>query len=369
MIKLTVNSKELNDIIKFIANISSKYAVDQNATSVKVVATKKKKKIIFAAHGTYLEVDAPSIVAEKEGEFVVDAFFLEKLPSRAKETNIEVEKDEEGSYRLKFANGKAKGDLVIANDIDNFNKQVMDSSEFPSKFITLSSKQIANTVNKVLFNSTDTELDKKIGLPIKIISKGKEVTIYSGDRNSALIYKLELKEKAEKCEILTQGSLIKDTFAFTSEFLNFASNETVTRLKSSNFDLVVPTQELELFNLEDWFSQHSKKVSEITFKMSDLTAALEDTQIISDIANITSRFNMVFKDNKVTITNKANVGKAKAVFKASGSKEFNLYSYSEWFKNIEKNFGDSEVKMMIMPSVAIIKNKDESITAIIPMME
>lgn len=244
----------------------------------------------------------------------------------------------------------------------------MDNSEFPSKFVRLSREQIAGTVNKVLFNSTDNELDKKIGLPIKIISKGKEVTIYSGDRNSALIYKLSLKEKAEKCEILTQGSLIKDTFAFTKDYVDFSSNETLTRIKSANFDLVVPTQELELFNLEDWFSQNNKVISKVTFNMSDLTAALEDTSIISDIANITSRFNMVFKEGKITILNKANVGKAKATFKAKGTKEFDLFSFADWFTNIERNF-DGEVTMTVMPAVAIVKNKDESVTAIIPMSE
>lgn len=368
MIKLTVNSKELNNIVKFIAGISNKYSIDQNETNVKVVAGKKSKIVFASKGGNYLEVKVPSLKTEKEGEFVVDAFFLEKLPTRANETTIEVEKDEEGSFKLKYSNGKTKGDLVISNDIEGFNKQIMDTSEFPSKFVRLSRDQIASTVNKVLFNSTDNELDKKVGLPIKIISKGKEVTIYSGDRNSALIYKVSLKEKAEKCEILTQGSLIKDTFAFTKDYVDFSSNETLTRLKSSDFDLVVPTQELELFNLEDWFSQHNKEISKITFKMSDLTAALEDTSIISDIANITSRFNMIYKDGKVTILNKANVGKAKATFKAKGTKEFNLYSFAEWFTNIERNF-DGEVTMSIMPSVAIVKNKDASVTAIIPMSE
>lgn len=367
MIKLSVNSKELNNTIKFIAGISNKYSINQSETNVKFVVS-KKSKIIFASKGNYLEVKLPSVKVEKEGEFVIDAFFLEKLPTRANDTNIEVNKDDEGSYSLKYSNGKTNGNLVISNDVEGFNKQIMDSSEFPSKFIRLSREQIASTVNKVLFNSTDTELDKKVGLPLKIINKGKEATIYSGDRNSALIYKLTLKEKAEKCEILTQGSLIKDTFAFTKDYVDFASNESLTRIKSTNFDLIVPTQQLELFNLEEWLAQQSKVVSKVTFNMRDLVDALDDTSIISDIANITSRFNMIFKDGKITIVNKANVGKAKATFKAKGTKEFNLYSLAEWFNSIENNF-EGEVTMTIMPPVSIIKNKDESITAIIPMTE
>ena len=367
MIKLTVNAKELNNVVKFIAGISNKYSINQNETNVKVVVS-KKSKIIFAAKENYLEVKVPSIKAEKEGEFVIDAFFLEKLPTRAAETTIEVNKDDEGSYSISYENGKSKGKLTIANDISGFNKQLMDSSEFPSKFIRLSREQLAGTVNKVLFTSTDSDLDKKVGLPIKIISKGKEVIIYSGDRDTALIYKLTLKEKAEKCEILTQGSLIKDTFAFTKDFVDFASNEAQTRVKSSNFDLIVPTQELELFNLEDWLSQNSKELSKITFKMQDFIEALEDTSIISDIASIDSRFNMIYKNGKVTIINKANVGQAKATFKVKGTKEFNLYSQAEWFTNIQKNF-DGEVIMTILPSCCIVRNKEETVKAIIPMSE
>ena len=64
MIKLTVNAKELNNVVKFIAGISNKYSINQNETNVKVVIS-KKSKIIFAAKENYLEVKVPSIKQKK----------------------------------------------------------------------------------------------------------------------------------------------------------------------------------------------------------------------------------------------------------------------------------------------------------------
>ena len=364
-IKGKFNSKEMKEAVSFIANIANSYAIDNSNNYVKVIVG-EKGKLIYAHKGVYLEMKM-NFTECKEGEFVIEPYFLEELPSRSNETSFEVDKDEDG-FKFSFANGKVKGDLVINNEMDAFNRQIMDSSEFPSNFVKLNKSQLANTVNKVLYTSSDNELDKKVGLPVKIVSKGKSAQIYAGDNWCALIYTIELKEKAEKCNILTQGSLLKSTFSVAGDEIQFASNENSTRVKSKKFDLIVPTQELQIFDPESFYEKQGKSKSNVTFNMEEMTNALQDVLIVSKIANIDSKVEVSVKGDKITILNKANVGKSKATVKCKAKGEFTISIYADWLTNFSKNF-EGDTKLELYKAAAILKNKDESVVGIIPIID
>lgn len=366
MIKAKFNSKEMKEIVGFVANIANQYAVDSSNSYVKVVVG-KHSKIIYAHKGVYLETKI-NLSDTTEGEFVIEPYYLEELPSRSAETTISVDKDDEGSFKLSYANGKSKGELIIANEVDAFNKQIMDSSDFPSKFVKLNKSQLANTVNKLLYNSTDKDLDKKIGLPIKIVANGKKATVYSGDAWCALIYELELKEKSDKCDILTQGSLLKIAFGMAADEMQFASNETFTRIKCNTFDLVVPTQELQIFEPNAFYESQGKAKSSVTFNMSELIGGLEDVLNISRIANIDSKVDISVKGDKIIISNKANVGKAKSVVKGKSKKDFDISIYTDWITNFQKNF-DGNTKLEVFKSAAVLTSEDSKVTGIIPIID
>ena len=367
MIKATFNAKEMKEIIGFTANIASQYSVDNSNTYIKVIVG-KKSKIVYASRGVYLETKI-NFKDTSDGEFVIEPFYLEQLPSRSAETTISISKDDEGSYKMSYTNGKSKGELVIANELDAFNKSLMDASDYPSKFVTLNKSQLYNTVSKLLYKSSDNQLDKSVGLPIKIVASGKKATIYSCDSWCALMYSLDLKEKAEKCDVLTQGSLLKIAFSMTDDEMQFASDETYTRIKSKKFDLVVPTQELQILDFDEFYArQGNKPKTSATFKMEDIVGALEDVSNVSNIANIDPKVELSSKDGKITVTNTATVGKAKSVFKAKVKSDFDISIYTFWVTNFQSNFS-GEIRFDLYKAAGMLTNKDESVKCIFPIME
>lgn len=363
-IKATFNSKEMSEAVGFVANVVNQYALDNSNIYVQVNVG-KKGSIVYSNKGVYVSVNV-SFRDFKEGSFVVEPYFLEELPKRSADTSIEVTKDDEGSFKLSYANGKSKGELVIANDDNTISK--LDEDNLPTKFVTLSKAQLATTVNKMLFNSVDQDLDKKVGLPIKIVAKGKKANIYSGDKWCALAYTLELKEKAEGCDILTQGSLLKTAFSLADDEIKFASNEKVTRIMCKKFDLIVPTQELQIFDPDTFFERQGKVVSSVTFDMKKVLEAIDDVLIISKISNLDSKADISVKQDKLIISNKANVGKAKTSVKCKSKSDFNFSIYTDWLINFGKNF-DGEVKLNLYKAAGVLYNSDESVMGIIPIMD
>lgn len=372
-LKLTVDSAELSQAIKFIGGISHLYsnvAEGQKSNSAFILFEAKDGKVhlTYAHQGTYIKVKIKATV-ESDGFFVSDPFLLESLPVRAKVSSIETLKDGENNFHLKYSNGSVKHNIIVHNNKEIVTDNIPNKASIPSKGCTIQSSQVTSILNTVMFNSTDPAITKQVGLPLHLIIKKNRVTIQTSDAFCAILYSVDLKEEAPSADILTQGVLLKAVLGMYKNCeIEFSSNNELTRLKSSKFEVVVPTRELVSYNIYEWFKKEKNPKHTLLIKTEDISSLVSEVCVVSKLANIDPVVSFNYKGGKLTITNESTIGRATATVKAECKKEMSIRYNALWFLEFANRIKKGNVVISVYNGASVMSDETGDMKCIIPFM-
>lgn len=367
---VTLESKELTKAINFISNISAMFSTNIGGVAsddrVLLEATKGKLYCTYAKQGVFIKVKIPSNVSA-EGYLISQPTYLSTLPSRAKELTLAVEKDDENSTILKWKNGSSFGNLVVSDDKKLIENHFFDKDSLPKDSVILNGETIGKIINSILFESTDERIDKKIGLPITIKSKKGKAVIQTNDAFRAVICSTSI-ENDSKIDITTQGLLLQKVFSAYKDDIEFSANESLTRLKGKNFDVVCCTNEFEKKDIVAWLEAKDKPTNVIEIKTEDICGLIDDVTVVSKLANIDPVVSFKFKKDKLFITNVAEIGKSSASTKATYKKEAEYRFNGKWFSQFGEKLKGKNIFMTMYDNICVIADEEQTIKCIIPTM-
>lgn len=370
-LKVTLDSKELPKAINFISSIADMFSAKIGGVSttdnVLLEAVKGKLYCTFAKQGVFVKVKIPANV-ESEGYLVAQPTFLSSLPNRAKEITLSVNKDDENSTMLVWKNGSSSGNLVVSDDKSVIENHLFDKSIIPTDSVTLNGESIGKIVNKILFDSSDERIDKKVGLPITIKAKKGNAIIQTNDAFRGVVCSTKI-ESDSKIDITTQGLLLQKVFSSYKEDVEFSSNESVTRIKSKNFDVIGMTTSFEKKDILAWIESQSKPNNIATIKTNDICGLIEDVIVVSKLANIDPIISLKFKKDKLIITNASELGKSSSVAKAAYKKEDEYRFNGKWFLQFASKLEKGEdIVFKVFGKGAVISNEKENIRCVLSMV-
>lgn len=370
-LNITLDSKELPKAINFISSIADMFSAKiggvTETDNVLLESVKGKLYCTYAKQGVYVKVKIPATV-NSEGYLIAQPTFLSSLPNRAKETYIEVSKDEENSTIMKWKNGSSSGNLVVSDDRKNIENHSFDKSIIPTDSVTLDGAVIGKIINTILFDSTDERIDKKVGLPLTLKSKKGNTVIQTNDAFCAVVYKTKL-ENNSKFNITTQGLLLQKVFSAFKEDVEFSANESVTRIKGKSFEVIGTTASFEKKDIVAWLEEQDKPFNVITVKTNDICGLIEDVIVVSKLANIDPIVSFKLKKDRLYITNASELGKSSSVAKATYSKEAEYRFNAKWFTQFASKLEKGEdVILTVYKGASVLSDKNENIKCIIPMV-
>jgi len=370
-LNISCESKQLSKAIGFIDSIASMYSdkstVVTSQDNVLLESNGGKVNLIYAKQGIYIKIFLEATTM-KDGFLVVNPIYLSSLPSRAKDTVISADKDEENNTIMKYKNGSSSGKLVVSDDKSLIEKQYISKKEIPLDGIKIDTSELDKIINKVLYVSSDPRIDKKLGLPITIKSKNENLTVQSNDGFSAIIYKAKVKGMKD-LSITTQGLLLQKCFSMFKDSVEFCNNNTFTRLKGKKFDVIVTTTCFEKKDIVDWL-KNQKVVNKAEIKTKDIIGLINDVIVVSKLANIDPLVSFKLKNNKLVITNESTLGKstscAKASYKKEGEYRLNANHFINLVSKIEKG---EDITLMMYGQACVAMDKEEKLTCILPLLQ
>ena len=370
-LKITLGSKELPKAINFISSIADMFSAKiggvTQSDNILLEANKGKLYCVYAKQGVFVKVRVPATV-ESDGYLIAQPTFLSTLPNRAKELSIELNKDDENSTIMKWKNGSSAGNLVVSDDKSSIENNSFDKSIIPTDSVTLNGESISRIINNILFDSSDERIDKKIGLPVTIKSKKGKAVIQTNDAFCAVICNTTI-ENDSKIDIITQGLLLQRVFSVFKEDVEFSSNESVTRLKGKNFEVIGTTSNFEKKDIVAWLEAQEKPTNVATIKTKDICGLIEDVIVVSKLANIDPIISLKFKKDRLTITNASELGKSFSVAKASYKKEEEYRFNGKWFSQFASKLDKGEdIIFKVYGKACVISNEKEDVKCIVPMV-
>ena len=220
-----------------------------------------------------------------------------------------------------------------------------------------------------MFNSTDPAITKQVGLPLHLIIKKNRVTIQTSDAFCAILYSVDLKEEAPSADILTQGVLLKAVLGMYKNCeIEFSSNNELTRLKSSKFEVVVPTRELVSYNIYEWFKKEKNPKHTLLIKTEDISSLVSEVCVVSKLANIDPVVSFNYKGGKLTITNESTIGRATATVKAECKKEMSIRYNALWFLEFANRIKKGNVVISVYNGASVMSDETGDMKCIIPFM-
>ncbi len=372
--KLVTKSSSLKEAISFVESISRLYSgiaeTNKNSADEYILIKNKDKKstVTYAKQGVMVRSVLESSVCE-DGFLVIDPYIVETIPSRANETTLEVDVDRDKNKILKFCNGSSRGSVAITDDAELVESHIPSKDNIPNNFIKIANESMGKIISLVLYDSTDERINKKIGLPVRIAAHKNKICVQTGDSICGVTYKTKSKEVLPKIDILTQGLLLKQVFnSANKNEISFASNEKTTRIKTNKFEIIVPTQEMELPDINTWMSNQPKPIQSIEVNAIDIYNAVNDACVVSNIANITDPVvTIVLKDKKAVVCAEESIGKSTSTIKANFSKQATLKYDAIWFNQMSSKI-KGKLFIDVFDSVSILRDENNKINCIVPFI-
>lgn len=371
-LNVSLESKDLTKAINFIASIADMFSTNIGGVSstdnVLLETNKGKLYCTYAKQGVFVRVRIPATVTS-EGYLIAQPTFLSTLPSRAKELSLVVEKDDENSTVMKWKNGSSSGNLVVSDDKKVIENHSFSKDMIPTDSVLLDCENIGKIIRNVLFDSSDERIDKKVGLPVTIKSKKGKAVIQTNDAFCAVISSTDI-ENSSKIDITTQGLLLQKVFSSFKEDIEFSANESVTRLKGKNYEVICCTYGFEKKDIVTWLENQDKPTNVVTITSDDICGLIEDVIVVSKLANIDPIISFKFKKNKLYITNASELGKSSSVTKASYKKEDEYRYNAKWFLQFASKLEKGKnILLKVYSNASVISNEEETIKCIIPMVQ